>query len=65
MKDPFVFEQGHVPLIISIPHDGRLLAPGMRASMTEEALGLPDNDWYVCELYGFARELGASVLAAN
>jgi N-formylglutamate deformylase len=26
---------------------------------------LPDTDWYVHDLYGFARELGASVLKAN
>ena len=33
--------------------------------MTPVGLALPDTDWHVAELYGFARELGANMLVAN
>ena len=33
--------------------------------MTAEGAAVPDTDWHVAELYGFARELGASMLVAN
>ena len=65
MSDSAIFEQGDSPLLISIPHDGRDLAPGMRERMSEAGLSLPDTDWNVRRLYGFADRLGASVLAAR
>ena len=65
MTGIFFFEQGDSPLLISIPHDGRDLAPGMEERMSEAGLSLPDTDWNVRRLYGFADQLGASVLAAR
>ncbi len=65
MTDTFFFEQGDSPLLISIPHDGRDLAPGMAERMSDEARSLPDTDWHVRRLYEFAGQLDASVLAAR
>jgi len=65
MTDVFDFHQGSSPLLISIPHDGRLLAPGQAERMTRFGIAMPDTDWHVRELYSFARELGASILAAK
>lgn len=65
MTDCYTFEAGNKPLLISIPHDGRLLAPGMAERMTEAGLALPDTDWHVRQLYRFANALGASTIAAN
>ena len=65
MTDVFDFHQGSSALLISIPHDGRKLAPGQAERMTDAARALPDTDWHVRELYSFAGELGASVIAAN
>ncbi len=65
MTGIFFFEQGDSPLLISIPHDGRDLAPGMEERMSEAGLSLPDTDWNVRRLYEFAGQLGASVLAAR
>jgi N-formylglutamate amidohydrolase len=65
MSGVFGFHEGNLPLLISVPHDGRALPDEQRARMTDEALVLPDTDWHVAELYGFARELGASMLVAN
>lgn len=65
MTDSFSLERGDSPLLISIPHDGRELAPGMESRMTPEGLALPDTDWHVRRLYEFARLFGATVLAAK
>ena len=65
MTNVFTFSEGDSPLLVSIPHDGRHLAPGQADRMTKEARELPDTDWHVRKLYDFARDLGASVIAAN
>ncbi len=65
MTDVFAFQSGNSPLLVSIPHDGRELAPGQAERMTDAGRALPDTDWHVRELYSFVGELGASVIAAN
>lgn len=65
MTDVFTFSEGDSPLLVSIPHDGRHLAPGQVDRMTQAARALPDTDWHVRKLYDFAVDLGASVIAAN
>lgn len=65
MTNIFTFREGDSPLLVSIPHDGRQLAPGQADRMTKEGRQLPDTDWHVRKLYDFAADLGASVIAAN
>ena len=65
MTKTFCFEQADSPLVISIPHDGRELAPGMAGRMSDAGRSLPDTDWHVRRLYEFAGQLGASILAAR
>jgi N-formylglutamate amidohydrolase len=65
MTDVFDFHAGSSPLLVSIPHDGHLLAPGQAERMTDAGRTLPDTDWHVRELYSFAADLDASVIAAN
>ena len=65
MSDVFDFVSGEAPLLVSIPHDGRSLAPGQSERMTDEGRALPDTDWHVTWLYEFAADLGATVIAAN
>ena len=65
MTDVFAFSDGESPLLVSIPHDGRHLAPGQADRMTQAGRALPDTDWHVRKLYDFANDLGASVIAAN
>lgn len=65
MTRVFSFFEGTAPLLISVPHDGCHLPSDLRDRMTPEGLALPDTDWHVAELYGFVRELGASMLVAN
>lgn len=65
MTDVFDFHEGSLPLLVSIPHDGRELAPGQAERMTDVGRALPDTDWHVRELYSFAADLDACVIAAN
>ena len=65
MSEVFSVVDGEAPLLVSIPHDGRLLAPGQAERMTDVGLALPDTDWHVRRLYEFVGNLGASVIAAN
>ncbi|TNE40699.1 MAG: N-formylglutamate deformylase [Alphaproteobacteria bacterium] len=63
--DIFDFYEGKLPLLISIPHCGLHVPDDIKARMTEKALELSDTDWHLPELLRFARDMGASVLAAN
>jgi len=56
---------GSSPFVVSIPHDGRLLAPGQADRMTDAGRDIPDTDWHVRRLYEFVAEFDASVIAAN
>jgi len=59
------FQTGSSPLLISIPHAGTVLPPGLGERLTAEARQLPDTDWYVDRLYEFAKGMGASMLIAK
>lgn len=59
------FTEGHLPLLISMPHVGTALPPDIEACLTEAAKAVPDTDWYVERLYNFAGDMGASLLRAN
>lgn len=65
MTDVYDFHAGDLPLLVSVPHDGRLLPPEMEGQMTEAGLALPDTDWHVARLYAFAKDLGASMIVAR
>lgn len=65
MISAFHLEEGDSPLLVSIPHDGQLLACGMAERMTSVARSLPDGDWHVRRLYQFAKDLEASLLVAT
>jgi N-formylglutamate deformylase len=54
--------QGTTPLLISMPHIGTFLPPDIKSRLTEAALKVPDTDWHVDRLYGFAADMGASLL---
>jgi len=61
----FQLTQGHIPLLISMPHLGTHLPAELAAQMTPEATRLTDTDWHMDRLYGFATDMGASVLKAQ
>ena len=61
----FRLHQGHRPLLISMPHVGTYVPPALAQRLTAEARQVPDTDWHLEQLYGFARDLGASILVAT
>lgn len=65
MSGVFSTFTGESPLLISVPHDGRAVPDEIRARMTPAGRAVPDTDWHVAQLYGFARDIGASIQVAN
>ncbi len=65
MKPIFELNSGTTPLLISVPHAGTHVPDAIAARLTPEALAMPDTDWHVERLYGFAAELGAGLLVAT
>ena len=57
--------EGAAPLVLNVPHDGREIPAAIGARMTAEALALPDTDWHMRDLWGFAADLGATVVSAR
>lgn len=66
MSDPvFTLQRGTTPLLLSLPHVGTEIPDELRARLVPRALEVEDTDWHLEPLYAFARELGATVLAAR
>lgn len=65
LRDPFEFQAGDLPLLISIPHAGTRLTPAVEQGLSDDARPLSDTDWHIPQLYDFTRSMGASILIAN
>ncbi|MBS1067791.1 N-formylglutamate deformylase [Gluconobacter cerinus] len=61
----FSFTRGDAPVLVTIPHAGTALIPGMTKRMTERGVTLPDTDWYMERLYARSVDLGVGVIRAN
>jgi N-formylglutamate deformylase len=58
----FTLHRGTTPLLLSLPHVGTQIPDELKPLLVERALAVEDTDWHLEALYGFARELGASVI---
>jgi N-formylglutamate amidohydrolase len=65
MQPLFTFQAGKTPLLINVPHAGIAVPEDIRVHFSPAASGLPDTDWFVDKLYGWATQLGAGILSAN
>lgn len=63
--EPFQFDAGTGPLLVSMPHVGTHLPEVIDQKLTVAARGVPDTDWHVHRLYDFLGDLGAGVLSAT
>ncbi|WP_254699834.1 N-formylglutamate deformylase [Trinickia violacea] len=61
----FEFKAGALPLLVSIPHLGRIIPDELLGSYTSAAKTVADTDWHLDQLYDFAARAGASVLSAR
>lgn len=62
---PFEFVPGTTPLVISMPHNGTWIPEDILSLMTEVGQLSGDADHFQLELYDFAKELGATVIASG
>jgi len=65
MKDSYSFHSGSIPLLVSVPHDGRHLPKELEEAMTTTGKSMPDTDWHVAELYEFVKDMGAALITAT
>ncbi|MGV2288156.1 N-formylglutamate deformylase [Trinickia sp. YCB016] len=61
----FDFHAGTLPLLVSIPHLGRIIPDTLRDQYTDIAHTVADTDWHLDQLYDFAKQAGASILSAR
>jgi N-formylglutamate deformylase len=54
--------RGDAPLLLSFPHAGTEIPPAIAARLVSGPLALKDTDWRIDTLYGFARDLGATLV---
>lgn len=54
--------RGEAPLVVSLPHVGTWMPMDLRERFVPRALQFEDTDWHLERLYGFVREMGASLL---
>ncbi len=54
--------EGKLPVVISVPHAGTHVPEDIFPRLTKMAKTLPDTDWHVDRLYGFARAMGVHML---
>jgi N-formylglutamate deformylase len=62
MNDVFTLHRGSAPLLISFPHVGTAIPPDQQHRYTPRALQVEDTDWFLDRLYGFAADLGATLI---
>jgi len=65
MTQPFHFQAGHVPLLISMPHAGTTIPADIASRMEPAALIKADTDWHMPLLYNMAETLGVSTISAE
>ena len=63
--DIATLHRGTLPLLVSLPHDGSHIPGELAARMAPESRRAPDTDWHVSRLYGFAKQMGASMLVPS
>lgn len=61
----FTLRRSAAPVLVTIPHAGTELMPGLVERMTERGRLLPDTDWYMEDLYRAASKIGVGVLRAR
>ncbi len=62
MSEICTLHRGHLPLLVSVPHEGTQLPAQIAERLVPAARRVPDTDWHIARLYAFARELGASII---
>ena len=62
MTDWLSVHRGNAPLVLALPHTGIEIPPEIEARFVSPELARKDADWWVDKLYGFAIEMGATIV---
>jgi N-formylglutamate deformylase len=62
MTDSFTLHRGRTPLLVSVPHTGTTIPPGIAERLVPRALAVEDTDWHLDQIYDFAKAIGASLI---
>jgi len=65
MKDWLEVHRGDVPVVVSFPHTGTAIPAEVEAQLVSPWLARKDADWWVDDLYAFARELGVTTVRTS
>lgn len=60
--DWLTLKRHDAPLIVSLPHTGTDIPPEIEATLVSPWLARKDTDWWIDRLYGFADDLGATIV---
>ena len=61
----YLFHHRNSPILISVPHDGTVIPDDIADNMHEFAKQSPDRDFYVSQLFSFAKDFDISLLKTN
>lgn len=64
MSDWLHIHRGEAPLVVTFPHGGTGLG-GIEPRFVSPWLARRDADWWIAELYDFARDMGATMIATE
>lgn len=62
VNDFLDIHRGKAPLVVAFPHTGTDIPAGLEARYVSPWLAHKDADWWIDELYAFARALGATTV---
>ncbi|WP_206245335.1 N-formylglutamate deformylase [Novosphingobium terrae] len=62
MTDWLEIHRGEAPLVVAFPHTGTQIPPELEARFASPWLARKDADWWIDQLYAFARDLGATTV---
>jgi len=65
MKDWLKVQRGDAPVVVSLPHTGTAIPAEIEAQLVSPWLARKDADWWVDDLYDFARELGITTVRTS
>ena len=65
MAKDYLFHHRNSPVLISVPHDGTVIPDAIAKNMHTFAHASPDRDFYVSQLFSFAKDFDISLLKTN
>ena len=61
----YLFHHRNSPLLFSIPHDGKVIPNDIILNMHDFAKSTPDRDFFVAQLFSFAKDFDVSLLKTH